>query len=66
MRKLKNEFYQRSDVVKIAKELLGKILITRWDGVETSGRIVEVEAYNGIIDKGIACFRGEEKQTGMK
>ena len=26
MRKLKIDFYQRSDVVKIAKELLGKIL----------------------------------------
>lgn len=35
----------------IAKELLGKILVTRWNGVETSGRIVEVEAYAGITDK---------------
>ena len=51
MRKLKIDFYQRNDVVKIAKELLGKILVTKWSGVETSGRIVEVEAYNGIIDK---------------
>ncbi|HEY5772798.1 MAG TPA: DNA-3-methyladenine glycosylase, partial [Chitinophagaceae bacterium] len=51
MRKLKNEFYQRNDVVKIAKELLGKILITKWNGIETSGRIVEVEAYNGVVDK---------------
>jgi DNA-3-methyladenine glycosylase len=38
-------------VVVIARELLGKILVTRWDGVETSGRIVEVEAYAGIKDK---------------
>ena len=51
MRKLKIEFYQRPDVVQIAKELLGKILITKWNGIETSGRIVEVEAYNGVIDK---------------
>src|SRR6187401_2339411 len=51
MRKLKKDFYQRSDFVKIAKELLGKILITKWNGIETSGRIVEVEAYNGIVDK---------------
>ena len=51
MKKLTIDFYQRNDVIKIAKELLGKILVTKWDGIETSGRIVEVEAYNGIIDK---------------
>jgi DNA-3-methyladenine glycosylase len=51
MRKLKIDFYQRSDVIKIAKELLGKILVTKWNGIETSGRIVEVEAYNGVVDK---------------
>jgi len=56
MRKLGIDFYQRTNVLQIAKELLGKILVTKWDGPdgyrdETSGRIVEVEAYNGIIDK---------------
>jgi DNA-3-methyladenine glycosylase len=51
MRKLRIDFYQRTNVLQIAKELLGKILVTKWDGIETSGRIVEVEAYNGIIDK---------------
>src|SRR5262245_47469364 len=51
MRKISIDFYQRSDVIKIAKELIGKILITKWNGIETSGRIVEVEAYNGIVDK---------------
>jgi len=50
MKKLPIEFYQRSNVLQIAKELLGKILVTKWDGIETSGRIVEVEAYNGAID----------------
>ena len=51
MNKLGNEFYQRQDVVKIAKELLGKILVTNWKGIVTSGRIVETEAYAGIVDK---------------
>ncbi|HEX6168800.1 MAG TPA: DNA-3-methyladenine glycosylase [Chitinophagaceae bacterium] len=51
MRKLGTDFYQRTNVLQIAKELLGKILVTKWNGIETSGRIVEVEAYNGIIDK---------------
>ena len=51
MRKLEIDFYRRPNVLQIAKELLGKILVTKWNGVETSGRIVEVEAYNGVIDK---------------
>jgi DNA-3-methyladenine glycosylase len=50
MKKLPASFYQRNNVVQIAKDLLGKILVTRWNGIETSGRIAEVEAYNGIID----------------
>jgi len=51
MKKLGLEFYQRKDVFKIAKELLGKILVTSWKGIVTSGRIVECEAYAGVIDK---------------
>ena len=51
MRKLGIDFYQRTNVLSIAKELLGKILVTKWNGIETSGRIVEVEAYNGVVDK---------------
>lgn len=51
MEKLGIEFYKRKDVVKIAKELLGKILVTNWKGIITSGRIVETEAYAGVIDK---------------
>ena len=44
--KLNEDFYQRSDVVKIARELLGKELYTRIGGVITGGRIVETEAYS--------------------
>lgn len=51
MAKLDMSFYVRKDVVKIAKQLLGKILVTEIDGVRTSGRIVETEAYAGAVDK---------------
>lgn len=44
-------FYERKDVVKIARELLGKVLVTRFNGELTSGMIVETEAYAGAIDK---------------
>jgi len=51
MKRVDHEFYNRPDVVTIAKELLGKILVSSIDGVRTSGRIVETEAYAGITDK---------------
>jgi DNA-3-methyladenine glycosylase len=51
VKKLGAEFYHRKDVVRIAKELLGKVLVTNWKGIVTSGRIVECEAYAGQIDK---------------
>lgn len=41
VKKLGAQFYQRKDVVRIAKELLGKILVTNWEGIITSGRIVK-------------------------
>jgi DNA-3-methyladenine glycosylase len=44
--KLPESFYQRTDVVKIARELLGKGLFTCVDGMTTGGIIVETEAYS--------------------
>ncbi len=58
MKKIDISFYKRNDVLQIAKELLGKILVTKWNGIITSGRIVEVEAYNGINDKASHSFGG--------
>jgi DNA-3-methyladenine glycosylase len=49
--KLPLSFYERDNVLLIAKELLGKILVTTFDGIVTAGRIVETEAYNGAVDK---------------
>lgn len=51
MPKLQKQFYLRDDVVKISKELLGKVLCTNIDGRYTSGIITETEAYEGEIDK---------------
>ena len=51
-------FYQREDVLLIAKELLGKLLVTQFQGMLTSGRIVETEAYNGTIDKASHAYGG--------
>jgi DNA-3-methyladenine glycosylase len=59
MQKLALSFYQRENVLQIAKELLGKILVTKWNGFVTSGRIVEVEAYAGAIDKASHAHGGK-------
>lgn len=49
--KLLKSFYLDNNVVNIARNLLGKYLFTRIDGIVTGGYIVETEAYNGVIDK---------------
>ena len=59
MKKLSLSFYQRKDVVAIAKELIGKIVVTNIDGKITSGRIVETEAYVAHIDKASHAYKGK-------
>ena len=59
MKKVPLSFYERKDVVKIARELLGKIVVTRFDGQITSGKIVETEAYVGLTDKASHSFAGK-------
>jgi DNA-3-methyladenine glycosylase len=58
--KLPLSFYRRDNVVRVARELLGKILVTRWKDQRTSGRIVEVEAYEGIIDRASHAYAGRK------
>ena len=58
MKKLPLQFYEGPDVILIARELIGKILITEIGGVITSGRIVETEAYIGLTDKASHSFGG--------
>ncbi len=59
--KLPPEFYQRSDVVQIAKDLLGQRLVTSIDGLLTVVRITETEAYCGATDK--ACHAHLNRRT---
>jgi DNA-3-methyladenine glycosylase len=58
IKKLDNSFYGRKDVVNIARELLGKIVVTEFNGRRTSGRIVETEAYNGAVDRASHAYGG--------
>ncbi len=51
MAKLDSSYYQSRDVLFLAKDLLGKFLVTKKDGLLTSGMIVETEAYGGVKTK---------------
>jgi DNA-3-methyladenine glycosylase len=57
-KKLGLSFYDRKNVVQIARDLIGKVLVTRLDGIVTSGRIVETEAYAGVDDRACHAFGG--------
>ncbi|QNF33185.1 DNA-3-methyladenine glycosylase [Adhaeribacter swui] len=61
MTKLSKAFYTRPDVVQISRELIGKYIFTRIDGVLTGGRIVETEAYCGEND--MACHSHSGRRT---
>lgn len=47
---LPRSFFTRTDVVRVARELLGKVLVTEFDS-RTSGIITETEAYAGATDR---------------
>jgi DNA-3-methyladenine glycosylase len=57
--KLPLSFYQREDVVTVARELLGKYIFTCIDSIISGGYIVETEAYNGVADKAAHSYGGK-------
>ncbi|MEM5772791.1 MAG: DNA-3-methyladenine glycosylase [Candidatus Aenigmatarchaeota archaeon] len=60
MKLLEKKFFERSPE-KVAKELLGKILVRKLNGKILSGRIVEVETYFGEEDPASRAYLGRPK-----
>lgn len=56
--KLPVSFYRQKNVCTIAKALIGKVLVSSFNRIVTAGRIVETEAYNGVIDKASHAWGG--------
>jgi len=57
--RLKRDFYTRSNVLTISRELLGKLLVVPdGHGNRVSGKIVEVEAYRGPEDRASHAYGG--------
>ena len=60
--KLPQSFYQRSNVVQVAKDLIGKRLITNVNDMLTSGIIVETEAYS-YKERGCHAYKGPTERN---
>jgi DNA-3-methyladenine glycosylase len=57
--KLKPEYYLGGNVVQLAKDLIGRVLVTNVGGVISKGVIVETEAYRGYNDKASHANNGK-------
>ncbi len=60
--KLPQSFYERSNVVRVAKDLIGKRLITNVNDMLTSGIIVETEAYS-YKERGCHAYKGPTERN---
>jgi DNA-3-methyladenine glycosylase len=57
--KLPRSFYTRPNVVTVARDLLGKLLVVpQKNGKRVSGKIVETEAYRGPLDRAAHSYGG--------
>ena len=58
-KKLPREFYTRSDVLEVARDLLGKkLVVPNRNGTRVAGIIVETEAYRGPEDRASHAYGG--------
>jgi len=60
--RLSRAFYLRS-TLQVARDLIGKCIVTNIKGKKTSGMIVEVEAYDGDIDPACHAYRNRSERT---
>jgi len=61
---LTGKFYRR-DTLRVARELLGKKLVRRINGLDLSGVISETEAYCGRTDSACHAYRGKTARNAV-
>lgn len=59
MQYLPSSFYQKTDVIYLAKKLLGKAIYTNINNELTAGIIVETESYRGVNDKASHAYNNK-------
>ncbi len=59
---LGKDFWKNNDVLTIAEKLIGCELSSTFNGIETSGIIVETEAYRGRDDKACHAYNGRRTE----
>ncbi len=62
MNKLSRSFYENPDVTAVARSLIGKRLVTHFDGTRTGGIITETEAYAGTTDRASHAYNGRRTE----
>lgn len=62
--RLTRDFFAR-DVADVARDLLGREIISRLDGRQVMVRLTEVEAYAGLEDPASHAFRGRTPRTAV-
>ncbi|ASD30419.1 DNA-3-methyladenine glycosylase [Chlamydia abortus] len=62
---LPESFFLNDDVLYLAKELLGHVLVTHLEGQRTSGIIIETEAYRGPEDKACHAYNYRKTQRNL-
>ena len=61
-KKLSRQFYTRN-LLFVARDLLGKVLVKKSGSKILSGKIVEVEAYHGDYDQASHAFKGKTNRN---
>ncbi len=57
--KVKKSYFLEEDVVSLAQDMLGKVLVTKFNNKLTAGIITETEAYDGVNDKACHAYGGK-------
>lgn len=62
IRTLDRPFFERADVTELARDLIGKFLVSEIEGERCAGMISETEAYSGTNDRACHAYGGRRTE----
>ena len=60
MKIINDEKFFTTDTITLAKNLIGKWIVTNFNGIETKAQILETEAYLGVNDSACHSYKGKK------